>query len=124
MILLLIGIAYFGLGLWCGFDPEGTSQSIGYAFSHAGAHSEYFTVYGGLDIGIGVGLIAGALKKEWKPGIVAMGFFISGGLVLFRTVAFFLYSPTQTVIYVLAVVEWIFLLLFIVELRNCARASS
>ncbi|MBO38601.1 MAG: hypothetical protein CMM75_05440 [Rhodospirillaceae bacterium] len=109
-VLLMIGGVYVLLGLWCVFLPEKTSKAVGFDLLPGQGQSEFFTVYGGLEVGLGLLLIV-PLFANGDVRTVLMGcVLLHGGLVLFRSVSFFLYSGFATTTYILATVEWVIFL--------------
>ena len=116
--LLSIGLLYLALGIWCAINPEGTSKSLGFVLSNNSAHSEYFTVYGGLDLGLGIGLLLGAFRAELRKGVLVFALTIHASLVVFRSISFLLYSPLPWAIYILATLEIAFSAALFLSLRK------
>ena len=52
--LAFVGIAYIGLGIWCAVAPEKTSKAVGFALQPGQGQSEFLTVYGGLEVALGL----------------------------------------------------------------------
>ena len=50
----MVGVTYLCLAVWCALQPVGTSQAIGFQIASGSGHSEYLTVYGGLQFGLGL----------------------------------------------------------------------
>lgn len=70
IVLIIFGIMYLGLGLWCTFSPEGTAAWLGLAFERTSGKIEYLVVYGGLELGLGVFFLLCAFNKAWiAPGL-------------------------------------------------------
>ena len=86
--LWLNAVMYLGLGVWCSVLPDRTAAAIGFAFDKPGARSEYITVYGGMEFGLGVFFLACALNPAWRePGLV-LGLCLYGGLAIWRIYTF------------------------------------
>ena len=64
LILAFFGVAYCALGAWCAVATESTARSLGYEFASAAGRSEYFVVYVGLDLALGVAFLLGALRPR------------------------------------------------------------
>ena len=64
-------VLYLGLGAWCTLLPEKTSKAIGFGLTNASAKSEYVTVYGGMEVGMGIFFAACALSPALRgPGLL------------------------------------------------------
>lgn len=86
--LWLNAAMYLVLGAWCTLLPDKTASSIGFAFTKAGARSEYITVYGGLEVGLGVYFLLAALNPAWRQAGLLLGLCLYGGLALWRLYTF------------------------------------
>ena len=86
--LWLNAVMYLFLGAWCTVMPDKTATSIGFAFTKAGARSEYITVYGGMEVGLGVFFMLTALNPAWRQAGLLLGLCLYGGLALWRLYTF------------------------------------
>ena len=50
----VVGLMYLALGMWCAISPEKTSAVVGFELIGGAGMSEFLTVYGGLEIGMGM----------------------------------------------------------------------
>lgn len=82
--LVLNAVIYLGLGAWCTLDPGGTSRAIGFTFAKAAARSEYVTVYGGLEVGLGLFFAVAAWQESLRPAGLLFALLTYGCLALFR----------------------------------------
>lgn len=102
----MVGLMYMGLGIWCSVQPKATSKKVGFELVGGSGKSEFLTVYGGLEFGISLLLLA----TLFRSGTVVYGLraltLIHGSLVLFRTIGFFVYSDIGSFTYRLAIGEW------------------
>jgi hypothetical protein len=57
IVLLAFGVLYFVLGVWCFSSPQETARKIGFDLVGGAGRSEFMTVYGGLEIALGVFLL-------------------------------------------------------------------
>ncbi|MFE8070991.1 hypothetical protein QQM79_08015 [Marinobacteraceae bacterium S3BR75-40.1] len=94
-VLTIIGLLYLALGGWCAAFPETTAQSLGYQLSSAGV-VEYVVVYGGLEVGLGLGILIGARHPLLFPGVFFMTSLFSLCLPVFRGVMMWLYGSSAT----------------------------
>jgi hypothetical protein len=106
VFLAFVGAAYLVLAAWCAILPDTTSASVGFTLQPGSGQSEFLTVYGGLQVAIGLAF----LWPLYRPSEIALPLFlcllIHGCLVAFRTVSFSLYSGIPATTIVLAATEW------------------
>lgn len=81
-------LMYLALGVWCTLLPDKTAEAIGFSFAKPGGRSEYITVYGGLEFGLGVFFLLAALNPVWREAGLLLGLVLYGGLALWRTYSF------------------------------------
>ncbi len=107
IFLAIVGVAYILLAGWCSLMTVKTSKAVGFTLQPGSGQSEFLTVYGGLELAIGIAF----LWPLYRPAEVAFPLFlcllIHGCLVAFRTTGFVLYSGISTMTYFFAVLEWI-----------------
>ena len=107
VFLAFVGTAYLVLAAWCAILPDTTSNSVGFTLQPGSGQSEFLTVYGGLQVAIGLAF----LWPLYRPSDIALPLFlcllIHGCLVTFRTLSFGLYSAVPSTTMVLAATEWI-----------------
>lgn len=106
----LVGVLYMGLAVWCSFQPTVTSQKVGFEMIGGSGRSEFMTVYGGLEFGIALLLLATLFRSETVIYGLWTAVLIHGSLVVFRTISFFIYSDIGSFTYRLAIGEWIIFL--------------
>ncbi|MCO6042445.1 hypothetical protein NG895_00860 [Aeoliella sp. ICT_H6.2] len=110
IFLAVVAVLYVCLGIWCAAAPETTSAKVGLSRVGEGGKSEFFTVYGGLEVGIGLALLAlAATSGTAMAGLMAC-LAIHGGLVLFRSISFALYDAAHGFTLRLAIGEWVIFL--------------
>lgn len=111
IFLYVLAILYIGLGVWCAVAPVTTSKKVGLDRVGEAGCSEFMTVYGGLEVGMGI-LFA---LLAWRPESVSYGILACvathGGIVAFRTASFFLYDAMHGMVVRLAISEWLILLI-------------
>lgn len=123
IFLALVAVLYIGLGIWCAVAPEATSAKVGLSPVGEGGRSEYFTVYGGLEVGIGLALLALAAASGTTMAGVITCLAIHGGLVLFRSISFALYDAAQGFTLRLAIGEWVIFLVSLALYFYLSRAT-
>ena len=110
IFLVVVAALYIGLALWCTFQPETTSNKVGFELKGGSGHSEFVTVYGGLEFGMAIVF----LLSIWPAGNIYFGVLactvIHASLVLFRSFSFFRYTDIDSFTYRLAAGEWIIML--------------
>lgn len=105
-LLAFVGIAYLGLGIWCAVAPEKTSKAVGFALQPGQGQSEFLTVYGGLEVALGLLFLWPLYKSEEVAFPLFACLVVHGSLVLFRTIGLFIYTGFETTTYGLAGLEW------------------
>ena len=110
VFLAVVGIAYIGLGLWCAAMPQRTSKAVGFVLQPGQGDSEFLTVYGGLEVALGLLFMWPLYRSEEVAFPLFACLIIHVCLVLFRTIGFFLYTGFEAKTYALAAIEWLILL--------------
>lgn len=109
--LVVVAVLYVGLALWCSLQPETTSEKVGFQLTGGSGQSEFLTVYGGLEFGLALVLLASLAKPETvNYGLIAC-VLIHASLVVFRSIGFFCFSELAPITYKLAIGEWVITLL-------------
>jgi hypothetical protein len=97
---------YVVFGLWCALRLDGTAQNLGYiALSNSG-RSEYFTVYGGLQWGLGLVFAWLAFKPELHRTGLLVALALYAPIVLHRTISLLRFGPVETLTKAVAGLEW------------------
>ncbi|MGE0760121.1 MAG: hypothetical protein AB7O38_24120 [Pirellulaceae bacterium] len=104
--LAFVGIAYIGLGIWCALAPEKTSKAVGFALRPGQGQSEFLTVYGGLEVALGLLFLWPLCKREEVAFPLFACLVVHGCLVLFRTIGFSIFTGFEMTTYGLAGLEW------------------
>ncbi|QDT96512.1 hypothetical protein [Gimesia aquarii] len=109
--LALVGFIYILLAVWCAFAPETTSQSVGFILKPGSGQSEFLTVYGGLELALGIVFLRPLFQKEVTHFSLYICVIVHGCLVMFRTLGFVLFSGFESTTYALAGGEWLIFLM-------------
>ena len=72
IFLALVGAAYLVLAAWCAILPETTSNSVGFTLQPGAGQSEFLTVYGGLQLAIGLAF----LWPLYRPSEIRLPLFL------------------------------------------------
>ena len=107
IFLAVVGGLYITLGIWCAVAPERTSQVVGFDLKPGSGQSEFLTVYGGLEFGLGLAFLVPLLRIESTTSILLTCLLAHGGIVVFRTIGWFLFTGISSTTVSLAVVEWV-----------------
>lgn len=71
IVLFSLGVLYVFLGVWCAVAPTATANALGYELDAMGK-VEYIVVYGGLEWGLGLAMIFGAVNSTLRSGVFFM----------------------------------------------------
>lgn len=67
LFLALAGLSWFGFGLYSWISLQGLAEATGVVASTTTAAIELRAIYGGMQIGFGLLVAAGALWPRWQP---------------------------------------------------------
>lgn len=110
IFVCLVGLLYVVLGLYCSLLPARASKAVGFELTPGSGQSEFLTVYGGLEIGMGLVFLLPLLRPGETEFALRACLIIHAGLVLFRTIGFVTFRNFESTTYSLAIGEWIILL--------------
>lgn len=110
IFLAIVGSAYIILAIWCAARPDATANAVGFELISGSGQSEYFVVYGGLELALGIAFLWPLRRPEDTVGALRLCCLIHSCLVVFRTVSFFQFSDISNTTYTLAAIEWLILL--------------
>lgn len=103
--LLVNGVIYVGLALWCTILPIKTSSAIGFELPSDSAKSEYIVVYGGLELAMGAFFLLAALKPSMTEAGLWFSLLTYGCLMLFRIGTIVALKDLSSFIYTMVAVE-------------------
>lgn len=84
----LFGFLYLVSGLWCVFQAELAAKFLGFELATGLGKSEFLSVYGGLQLGIGIAMLVSSFKAEYLEASVYFSAIFSSFLALFRMFSF------------------------------------
>lgn len=97
--MIIVGAMYVALGIWCTVDPAGTSSKVGFELQGGQGRSEFITVYGGIEVGIGVAMILTGWSPQLRVGGLAFAAIVTAALVVFRLPTLFVYELPSKIYY-------------------------
>ena len=104
-------VAYVLLGLWCALAVDKTAASVGYQTLNDSGRCEYTTIYGGLQLALGILFALAASQTQY----LALGLFfavvIYASLCTFRLIGLLRFWPVASLTLGFAAVELVMLLL-------------
>jgi hypothetical protein len=110
IFLAVVGAAYIALAIWCVARRDVTANAVGFELIPGSGQSEYFVVYGGLELALGIAFLWPLPREEDTVGALRLCCLIHSCLVVFRTVSLIKFSDIGQTTYILAAVEWLILL--------------
>lgn len=106
----IIGAMYVYLGGLCAFKMEEVAEKVGFKLIPGTGQSEFLTVYGGLEIAMGIFFLWPVLSKGHMQSALLFAVILHFWLVLCRSIAFMKYSGIGSFTYQLAIGEWVILI--------------
>ena len=100
----VVGFLYLLSGGWCAFAPELASGFLGFSLSNTTGLAEFFSVYGGLQVGLGLALILSSFVAEYIESALYFSWVFSTSLFLFRVISIGLYG-VQPELMAMAILE-------------------
>lgn len=110
VFLAVVGAAYLALAGWCVAQPTRTANSVGFELLGGSGRSEYFVVYGGLQLGLGLIFLWPLAQPHVERFSLTSCLVIHLCLVIMRCISFGVFSGIGTTTYFLAATEWLILL--------------
>lgn len=111
LFLVVVGVAYLLLAIWCMWQPSKTAASIGFDLRPGSGQSEYFTVYGGLQLGLGLVFLLPLLRPDALSFSLTACLLVHGSLILVRALSLVLYSGISSMTWGFAALELVLFLL-------------
>ena len=90
--LFIVGALYLISGTWCAWQPELASAYLGFSLAGPLANSEFFSVYGGLQVGLAIAMLCCARIPLYIEASLFFAMLFSGILCLFRAASLALYG--------------------------------
>lgn len=109
--LALVGLLYAGLAAYCSLKPADAARKVGFERLGDSGKSEFLTVYGGLEFGLALLLLAPLVRPATTGYALFACIAVHGSLVAFRAVSVALHRDISPFTTRLAVGEWVIFLL-------------
>lgn len=110
IFLAVVGLIYVGLAVWCTLAPGKTSKAVGFDLRPGAGDSEFLTVYGGLDLAMGLLFLWPLIRAEETAWPLFICLVVHACLVTFRTAGFVMFQGIPSLTFNLAISEWVILL--------------
>jgi hypothetical protein len=120
-VLKVVGSLYFVSGFWCAFKPALAASFLGFTLSDIGL-SEFVSVYGGLQVGLGLAMLLSSTKPSYIEAAVFFALITSAGLLAFRIFAISSIAANNGV-YAMAVLEGAIVLALGLQFRSFISRS-
>jgi len=117
--LRAVSVVYLMSALWCALNVALSASFLGYEFSGFG-EAEFFTVYGGLQMGIALAMLLSSFKEDFITAALFFSFILSSVLAGFRLLSMAMYSFNDAIL-AMAVLE---ILLAAVLLHSYLKESK
>lgn len=108
--LAIVGVIYIALAVWCAAKPTTTARSIGFDLLGGSGLSEYTTVYGGLQLALGLAFLWPLVNRAATPQVLALCLLVHAALVAFRTLSLLRFAGITNTTYGFAASEWVVLI--------------
>lgn len=105
LFLIVNGVLYIGLALWCTILPTQTSQAIGFGLPNNSAKSEYIVVYGGLELAMGAFFLLCAFRGSMTEAGLWFALLTYSCLMIYRWSTIFALKDLSSFIYTMVAVE-------------------
>ncbi|MFO0870684.1 MAG: hypothetical protein U0935_17280 [Pirellulales bacterium] len=106
----VLGITYLVLAIWCAVAPAQTSAAVGFSLTGDSGRSEFLTVYGGFELGLGLIFLGPLFRPAQTPFALTACLWLHACLVACRSVSFCLYPQVTSTTVTFAVTEWVIFL--------------
>ena len=113
--MFIIGVVYTFLGFWCLFRPRLAASGLGMTLDNPKSLSEFITVYGAFEIGIGIAMIICSRNPLWAQGALVFCTIFSVILAAGRLYSFIQAQPDNFTLG-LAAIELLIAAVFIILL--------
>jgi len=84
IIFNLVGILYLVSGVWCAWQAQRSMEFLGYRSDDPHTLGEFITVYGGLQIGIGLAMLLVNIWPQYYSGTLFFATVFSVVLIAMR----------------------------------------
>jgi hypothetical protein len=106
--LWLSGALYAAFAIWCTVEPEQTARAAGFLELAPGGRSEYFVIYGGLQLGLAACFCYCAANNLHRLGLM-FALAITVPIVVYRLISLIRHWPVANTTVWLAALEGVLL---------------
>lgn len=92
VLFRVFGGLYLVSGLWCSLQLEAASSFLGFSLASPIGYVEFFSVYGGLQIGLGLAMLITSVHQYYLEASFYFSAIFSSCLALFRLISFVIYG--------------------------------
>lgn len=126
LFLAVVGLIYTGLAFWCTIRPEATSQAVGFELLSGSGRSEYYVVYGGLQLALGIAFLWPLRRPNDVHYALRLCCLVHTCLVVFRTASLVAVNGVGSTTRGLAAGEWAILIgtLLVWRLHSNGRSMT
>lgn len=110
IFLALVGLVYLGLAVWCTLAPAKTSRAVGFELRPGSGQSEFLTVYGGLELALGLIFLWPLLRPDEVAWPLFICLVVHACLVAFRSASFLMFQGIPAMTFNLSISEWVIFL--------------
>ena len=103
MLYRAFGILYLISGIWCATQIEIAASFLGFTLAVPAGFAEFLSVYGGLQIGLGVAMLMSSFQSRYVEASLYFSAIFSSSLTLFRLLSFAIYGVVDDFIIMLAI---------------------
>lgn len=108
--LWLNAVMYLALGAWCAVKPASTAKALGFVQMDNAGRTEFLTIYGGLQMGLGAFFAVCAGFAAYRLSGIVFAVLLYSGIVMFRLGAMWRIAPIAPNTRLLATFEVLLLL--------------
>lgn len=105
IVIGVIGLIYVVLGIWCALQPEQTSRTVGLNRQPGSGQSEFLTIYGGLQVGLGLAFMTPLIWAAFERPMLVSCLLVHAGIVAFRVISLVMYTGIPRTTMIFAAVE-------------------
>lgn len=92
LVFRLCGVLYILSGIWCAFQFEVAARFLGLELLEGLGKSEFLSVYGGLQVGLGLSICLSSIQPRYIEGSIYYSAIFSSVLAAFRIVSFLIFG--------------------------------
>lgn len=88
----VFGFLYFISGIWCVIQLDAAAGFLGFTMENNSAKAEFFSVYGGLQVGLGLAMLLTSFIERYLEASLFFSWVFSFTLALFRLISFLVFG--------------------------------